>query len=98
MFPLMLDVTNVPIFLIGDAAGLQARVDTLVGYGATKLHIFVASGEALRVPDGARLWHTWPDLKEFATVNPQLVFIAGMDDPAAKRWQDMAHTIGAFVH
>ncbi len=98
MFPLMLNVTKVPIFLIGSAAGLQSRLDTLVAYGATRLNIYVADGERIQVPEGVRIWHASPDLREFALVNPKLVFICHVDDEAAKRWQEMAHTVGAFVH
>jgi precorrin-2 dehydrogenase/sirohydrochlorin ferrochelatase len=99
MFPLMLDVTDVPIFLIGNSTGLQPRVDALISYGATRLYVFLAPGDAgLRAPPTARVRHIWPDAAEFAAVWPKLVFISDADDADAARWRSMAHTVGAFVH
>lgn len=99
MFPLMLEVTNVPIFLIGSNAGLQPRVDALVAYGARKIHIFTHEmGASLRVPTGAHVREGWPDAAEFASIRPGLVFIADVDDESAAGWRAMAHTVGAFVH
>jgi precorrin-2 dehydrogenase/sirohydrochlorin ferrochelatase len=99
MFPLMLDLTNVPIFLIGGSAGLQARLDTLVAYGATKIYIFTHAPDALsRTPANARIRTAWPDAAEFAAVRPGLVFIADVDDGLAAQWREVSHTVGAFVH
>jgi precorrin-2 dehydrogenase/sirohydrochlorin ferrochelatase len=97
MFPLMLDVRDVPIFLIGAANSLQPRVDALVSYGATKIHVFLRDG-VLDASAGVRVRRISPDLAEFASLRPRLVFVTDVEDEEAARFRDMAHTMSAFVH
>lgn len=97
MFPLMLDVREVPVVLIGAAASLQPRVDALVSYGATKLNVFLLDG-VLNASSGVRVRRMAPDLAEFATLRPRLVFVTDVSDDEGARYRDMAHTMGAFVH
>jgi len=99
MFPLMLDVTAVPIFLIGGSAGLEARFDAMVAYGAKDVHVFSAApdgGFAARVGD--QLQRRWPDDADFQRVRPRLTFIADVDDGLASSWRDMSHKVGGLVH
>ena len=82
MFPLMLNVTNVAVMLVGDT--VTERVATLREYGATDLHVFPAA--------------TLPGMTDFDRIKPRLVFIADLDDDTASALRDLAHAVGAFVH
>ena len=82
MFPLMLNVTGVPVMLVGD--NISDRIDTLREYGATDIHVFPLA--------------TLPGMSDFDRVKPRLVFIADADDDTAAALREMAHAAGAFVH
>jgi len=99
MFPLMLDVTAAPIFLIGGSAGLTARLDAMESYGARTIHIFCEQpADDFAARAGARLQTRWPAIADFESLKPRVVFVADVDDALAAGWRDMAHTAGAFVH
>lgn len=82
MFPLMLNVTGVPVMLVGD--NIADRVETLQEYGAADLHVFPLA--------------TLPGMSDFDRIKPRLVFIADADDDTASALRDLAHAVGAFVH
>jgi precorrin-2 dehydrogenase/sirohydrochlorin ferrochelatase len=82
MFPLMLNVTGLPVMLVGD--NIADRVDTMREYGATDLHVFSSA--------------TLPGMSDFDRIKPRLVFIAALDDDIAGALRQLAHAVGAFVH
>jgi len=99
MFPLMLNVTAVPVFLVGGTAGLGSRLDAMIEYGAAHVHVFAMTPEpGFAARAGNRLRARWPDTADFEKFRPRLVFIADVDDVLAARWCDMAHAVGALVH
>jgi precorrin-2 dehydrogenase/sirohydrochlorin ferrochelatase len=96
MFPLMLDVVDRPVFLIG-GKGIGDRFTTLQQYGARRVTVFAA--EAADFTDGAGTYHhRWPTADDFAMVRPALVFIADVAEAQAAEWRRMAQTVGALVH
>ncbi len=98
MFPVMLDVTAVPIMVIG-GAGILPRVTALDQHGATGIHIFSPSPTTeLKAAAGARLQAHWPDQPDFARIRPKLVFIDDVDDVLAAALRGFARDVGALVH
>ena len=82
MFPLMLNVTGLPVMLVGD--NIADRIETMREYGATDVHVFPSA--------------TLPGMSDFDRIKPRLVFIADLDDDTASGLRDLAHAVGAFVH
>ena len=98
MFPLVLNVTALPIMLIG-GAGLAPRITALEEHGATVLHIFAKEAEAgLLAAAGARLQQRWPESSDFREIRPKLVFVSGVDEDLAAGLRAEAHAVGALVH
>jgi precorrin-2 dehydrogenase / sirohydrochlorin ferrochelatase len=98
MFPLMLDVTTVPIMVIG-RAGVLSRVKTLDEYGATAVHIFTDEPAPELIAAGAaRLHSRWPNQSDFTRIAPKLVFIADVDDDFAAALRGLGRGVGALVH
>lgn len=98
MFPLMLDVTRLPVMLIGGAS-LTARLQALDDHGAAVAHVFAPDPP----PDlvnlaGDRLVRRWPETEDFARIAPRLAFISDVDDAQAAAFRDQAKTAGALVH
>ncbi|TAL00347.1 MAG: hypothetical protein EPO08_13970 [Rhodospirillaceae bacterium] len=99
MFPLMLNVTTMPVFLIGGTAGLGYRLDAMIEYGAANVHVFAIAPDAeFAARAGRRLQARWPEPSDFENLRPRLVFIADVDDDLAARWRRMAHAVGGLVH
>jgi precorrin-2 dehydrogenase/sirohydrochlorin ferrochelatase len=98
MFPLMLDITRVPVMVIG-GAGITVRVAMLDEYGASDVHVFAAAPEPdLVAAAHKRLTNRWPTTEDFARIKPHLVFVADVDDATAAGFRDAARAAGAFVH
>ncbi len=98
MFPLMLDVANVPIVVAGGPRILP-RVAALVEHGALGLHVFAQSpSPELAAYAGARLEGRWPEQADFARIRPKLAFVADVDDDLAARVSGWARDAGALVH
>ncbi|MEQ9447893.1 MAG: NAD(P)-dependent oxidoreductase [Rhodospirillaceae bacterium] len=98
MFPLMLDIGELPIFFVtgGDAVH---RIEMLDEHGAKHLSVFAkAPSEKMRAACGGRLTVRWPDEEDFKTLRPRIVFVAGMEENLAKAFRTMAKTVGALVH
>jgi precorrin-2 dehydrogenase/sirohydrochlorin ferrochelatase len=97
MFPLMLNITAVPIMVIG--GGVAYRVTALEEYGATVLHVFSAAPTSeLMAVAGERLVSRWPTEEDFAALQPRLVFVSDVTDDLAAGWYAMAKAVGALVH
>lgn len=98
MFPLVLDVTALPVFAVG-GAGITSRVATLDEYGARNLQIYAPDApDDLKAVSGARLQARWPEEADFAAHTPKLVFIADVDDAFAMVLRTRAKAVGALVH
>jgi precorrin-2 dehydrogenase/sirohydrochlorin ferrochelatase len=98
MFPLVLNVTALPVFAIG-GAGVASRVATLDEYGARNVHVFAPDAPSdVAAVAGARLQARWPEEADFAAHRPQLVFIADVDDGFAAALRTRAKAVGALVH
>lgn len=98
MFPLVLDVTSMPVVAIG-GAGVLERLTALDQHGASQVHVFAPSpSPELAAAAGARLQRRMPEAADFDVIRPKLVFIADMDDAAAAALRAQAHVTGALVH
>jgi precorrin-2 dehydrogenase/sirohydrochlorin ferrochelatase len=98
MFPLVLDVTALPVFAIGGVS-LTSRVATLDEHGARNVHVFSPAAPAdLAAVAGPRLQGRWPEDADFAAHHPHLVFIADVDDGFAAALRARAKAAGALVH
>ncbi len=98
MFPLMLNVINLPIVLVGGGE-LPSRFAMLEEFGATDIYVFsVAATEELKNAAGARLAERWPTQEDFERIRPQLMFVADMDDEQAANLRTQAKRVGALVH
>ena len=98
MFPLMLDVSQMPVFAIGGAS-ISVRLAALDEHGAKNVHIFAPSpAPELVAAAGARLQQRWPSEADFNALRPRLVFIADMDDGEAAALRTYAVAAGALVH
>lgn len=98
MFPLMLDITALPIIVIG-GAGVLARITALDEHGAKDVRVFATDPTPdLIVAAGGRLERRWPDANDFLALRPRLVFVADVDDAVAANFYAQAHAAGALVH
>ncbi len=98
MFPLMLDVSNMPIVIVG-GAGALARLMALDEHSAVQIYVFAQSSTPeLAALAGARLQARWPDAADFARIRPKLVFVADVEDGLAAVFAEQAREIGALVH
>jgi precorrin-2 dehydrogenase/sirohydrochlorin ferrochelatase len=98
MFALMLDVTALPVMLIGGAS-LPGRLQALDDHGATDTHVFAPEpADDLKALAGARLTQRWPEAADFARIKPRLAFISDMDDGCAAGFRALAKDAGALVH
>lgn len=93
MFPIMLDLSKMPVFVVGDG---RSRIDDLVGHDAAPIIWFVlAAGTA---PEGVLRLARWPTIDDFNTYRPRLVFINDDVGDAAPAIAAMARDSGALVH
>jgi precorrin-2 dehydrogenase/sirohydrochlorin ferrochelatase len=98
MFPLMLDVTRLPVMLIGGAS-LSVRLAALDDHGAEAVHVFAPDPPSDLVTQAkTRLTRRWPEAADFARIAPRLAFISDMDDATAAAFRDQAKGAGALVH
>ncbi len=98
MFPLMLDITAIPIMVIG-GAGVLHRIAALDEYTATVVHVFAETATPeLIAAAGPRLQNRWPDQADFVRIRPKLVFIADVDDAFAAALRALGHDAGALIH
>ena len=98
MFPLMLNVTTIPIIAAG-GDGVASRVIALDEHGATNVHVFSeAPTPELMAAAGPRLHRRWPTEADFARIRPKLVFVADVDDAFAASLGKLGRSVGAFVH
>ncbi|MBM3514454.1 MAG: hypothetical protein FJX59_12195 [Alphaproteobacteria bacterium] len=96
MFPIVLDLTSVPMFVVGGGEGAAARVADLVGHGAAPVVWFdpTSRSAAGAIQAVTRL----PVSEDFETYLPRLVFIGDDLIDQAMPIAAMARAAGAFVH
>jgi len=99
MLPLMLDVTDVPAFVIGNGDGALTRLNMLFEHGAQIVHVFAETpNQALIDAAGARLIARWPTAEDFKTLAPRLVFSADAPEEVGVEVNRLGKGAGAFVH
>ena len=98
MFPLMLNITDVSIMLVGGTE-LAVRLAMLDEHGAQDVHVFAGAvvGDLKRAA-GVRLSERWPQSEDYDRIRPQLVFVANVDDELAVDIRSQARRVGALVH
>lgn len=97
MFPLMLDVSALPVMVIGGPS-VAGRVAAMARYGCTDVHVFCPTpDDGMNVP-GAKIESRWPEAADFAAIHPKLVFVADVDEERAVNLHAQARISGALVH
>jgi len=98
MFPLMLDITSVPIMVVGGAS-MVGRIAGFDEHKATQLHVFAPlPSSEMEAAAGSRLQTRLPTTEDFVRIRPRLVFIADVDDVTAADLREQGKAIGALVH
>jgi precorrin-2 dehydrogenase/sirohydrochlorin ferrochelatase len=83
MYPLMLNLTELTIFVVGGDEAAAARVQTLAEHGASRIVRFTA------IP---------PRAEDFSVHAPRLVFLSGLNDDSRADVHRLAKAAGALVH
>ncbi len=97
MLPISVDLAQVRAMLVGDGAAAERRLALLDEAGAGMLDIYAPAPEpALAAMAGARLRRRWPLPAEIARA--QLVFVAGVADPAASEIRRAAQAAGVLIN
>jgi precorrin-2 dehydrogenase len=97
MLPINVDLARIRVILVGDGAAACRRLDLLDRAGAGELEVYAANPTAaLDAAAGQRLRHRLPDPEEIARA--QLVFLAGLDEPAAGRIRRIATIAGVLLN
>ena len=97
MLPISLDLAGVRVILVGDGAAAERRLALLDEAGAGILEIYAPSPQpAFAAAAGARLRRRWPLPAEIARA--QLVFVAGVAEPAASAIHQAAQAAGVLIN
>ncbi len=89
MFPLMLDVTDWPVAVVGNSDAAARRITLLDAAGAAQLTVYAdAPGDAVRAAAGSRLIEALPSDAQIAAV--RVLFTADLDDALATRIAQVA--------
>ncbi len=98
MFPLMLNVTSMPIMLVGGGE-LAERLVMLREHGATNIHIFAPDADDnLNKAGAGNIEARLPEPGDFLTIKPAVMFVSDIDDDIASGLRDEAKKCGALVH
>ncbi len=97
MLPISIDLARIRAILVGDNAEAERRLALLDEAGAGMLEIYAPSPRpAFAAAAGARLRRRLPRPAEIARA--QLIFVAGVADPAAGEIRRMARAAGVLVN
>jgi precorrin-2 dehydrogenase / sirohydrochlorin ferrochelatase len=97
MLPISVDLARIRVVLVGDGAAARRRLALLDDAGAQALDIFAPNPEpALAASAGVRLRRRLPSPAEIA--GSQLVFLAGIAEPAASEICRVAKAAGVLVN
>jgi precorrin-2 dehydrogenase / sirohydrochlorin ferrochelatase len=83
MYPIMLNVSGLAVFVIGDDSAADERAATLAGHGASQI---------MRFPNLA------PTAADFAKHAPRLVFMTNTSGQQRAEIHELAKDVGALVH
>lgn len=99
MLPLMLDVTQTPIAVIGSGFAAAQRLNTLRSSGAQNITTFATAPES-RVSElsGGQLYDRLPTQKDFEATKFRIVYVCDIDEEATQKIVSWAHEIGAFAN
>ncbi|MDG2242376.1 MAG: NAD(P)-dependent oxidoreductase [Rhodospirillaceae bacterium] len=99
MLPLMLDVTQTPIAVIGNGFAAAQRLNTLRSSGAQNITTFATAPES-RVSElsGGQLYDRLPAQKDFEATKFRIVYVCDIDEEATQKIVSWAHEIGAFTN
>jgi precorrin-2 dehydrogenase/sirohydrochlorin ferrochelatase len=97
MLPISIDLAQIRVILVGDGAAARRRLALLDEAGAETLDIYAPMPDpALVEMAGGRLRRRLPSLAEIARA--QLVFVAGVAEPAASEICRVAKAAGVLVN
>lgn len=96
MFPIMLDVSTIPVLVIGNDEGALGRVRALQEHGAKAVVLFAPDGIQPDMPVGH--FARWPTADDFRLHAPRLVFVTAAPDHILTVVHALAREAGALVH
>jgi precorrin-2 dehydrogenase/sirohydrochlorin ferrochelatase len=97
MLPIAVDLARVRVMLVGEGRAACRRLALLDEAGAAALEIYAPAPIAdLAERAGARLRHRWPRPQEVARA--QLIFAAGLPEPAAAAIRHVAAAAGILLN
>jgi precorrin-2 dehydrogenase/sirohydrochlorin ferrochelatase len=97
MLPITVDVARVRVVLVGEGDAARRRLALLDGAGAQRLEVYAARPSPdLVAAAGARLRWRLPQTEEIARA--QLMFLAGVDEPATAQLQQIALAAGVLLN
>jgi precorrin-2 dehydrogenase/sirohydrochlorin ferrochelatase len=98
LLPLMLDVTDIPIFVVGNGGSIVGRLAFLAEHGAGQVHVFAPEPTPELAVAAKTLQSRWPTPSDFETLRPRLVFVADTPTEAAEEIAALAQSHGALAH
>ena len=97
MLPITVDAARVRVILVGDGEAAQRRLALLDDAGARRLAVYAACPSPdLVAAAGARLRRRLPQAEEIARA--QLVFLAGLGEPATAQLRQIALGAGVLLN
>ncbi len=99
MLPLMLDIKNTPIAIIGSGYAAAMRLTLVDQSGAGNISVYAVNPtEELRKLAGSRLIERLPSDSDFNRAGFRVVYIGDMPAESASPLVDKAHQAGALVN
>ena len=99
MLPLMLDIKNTPVAIIGDGYAATMRLSLVDQSGAETVKVFAANPtDELRKLAGSRLVERLPTDREFTRAGFRVVYIGDMSEEEANPLVEKARQAGALVN
>ena len=97
MLPIVLDVQNARLVLMGEGAAITRRLALCDAAGARRVRLFAPEPQAALAKEArTRLRRRWPTLAELRAA--RIVFIADMELKQAAVWARRARAAGALVN
>ncbi len=97
MLPITIDVTRVRVTLVGEGEAAHRRLALLDGAGARRLEVYApVPSPDLAAAAGMRLRRRLPQAEEIARAH--LMFLAGVDERAASRLEQIALSAGVLLN
>jgi precorrin-2 dehydrogenase / sirohydrochlorin ferrochelatase len=99
MLPLMLDVSQTPIAIIGNDYAAVMRLNLVDQSGAQKVDVYAPEpSEALKTAASERLLVRMPVAEDFSRAAYKIVYICDISDSEARLFRDIARGCGALVN